>query len=489
MKRIISFIAAVAIAISLFAQSPQMMSYQAVIRNAGNNLVTNMEVGMQISILQGSANGTAVYVETHIATTNANGLVSIEIGGGTVQTGDFDTIDWANGPYFITTETDPTGGTSYTITGTSQLLSVPYALHAKTADSISNIAQKVVMTTGSQIVSGGKTFINGFNTHYIEVNAFNTGNRNAFIDFHGDDTYTDYSLRLARYSSGRSILEHRGTATFSIQATDSASILFSTRGQERMIIYPNGNIDMKNSQVTNVKTPVNAKDAATKAYVDEVIENLYAEGALRLKDVDGNYYNTIKIGTQIWMAENLKATKYADGTAIPLVMGESNWDALVSTSKAYCWYNDDIANKAIYGALYTWAAAMNGASSTTNNPSGIQGVCPTGWHLPSDAEWNQLINYLGGISVAGGKLKEIGTTHWTSPNTGATNKTGFTALPGGIRYFNGTIIHLGNFGFWWSATEESSAGAYNYYMSRENSNVEKTSNLKENGFSVRCVRN
>ncbi len=119
-----------------FGQSPEKMSYQAVIRNSSDDLVTNTSVGMQISILQGSASGTTVYVERHFPTTNANGLVSLEIGGGTVVSGNFSTINWANGPYFIKTETDLNGGANYTITGTSQLLSVPYALHAKTAETV-----------------------------------------------------------------------------------------------------------------------------------------------------------------------------------------------------------------------------------------------------------------------------------------------------------------------------------------------------------------
>lgn len=133
MKKIITICAALFITASVFAQAPEKMSYQAVIRNSSEALVTNTTVGMQISILQGSASGTAVYVETQSPTTNANGLVSLEIGVGTVVSGDFTTIDWANGPYFIKTETDPTGGTSYTITSTSQLLSVPYALYAANA--------------------------------------------------------------------------------------------------------------------------------------------------------------------------------------------------------------------------------------------------------------------------------------------------------------------------------------------------------------------
>lgn len=133
MRKIFAFLATVLLTVTVWAQSPEKMSYQAVIRNANNNLITSQQVGMQISIIQGSASGTVVYVETQTPTSNANGLVSFEIGTGTTSD-DFSSIDWANGPYFIKTETDPAGGTNYTITGTSQLLSVPYALHAKTAE-------------------------------------------------------------------------------------------------------------------------------------------------------------------------------------------------------------------------------------------------------------------------------------------------------------------------------------------------------------------
>lgn len=143
MKRTIILCAALFITAGTFAQSPEKMSYQAVVRDGSNSLITSSSVGMQISILQGSTSGAAVYVETQTPTTNANGLVSIEIGSGTLVSGDFTIIDWANGPYFIKTETDPTGGTSYSITGISQLLSVPYALHSKTAESITGAITEV----------------------------------------------------------------------------------------------------------------------------------------------------------------------------------------------------------------------------------------------------------------------------------------------------------------------------------------------------------
>lgn len=154
MKKIITVCAVLLMTASVFAQAPEKMSYQAVVRDGSNALVSSTAVGMQISILQGSASGTAVYVETQTPTSNANGLVSLEIGAGTVVSGDFTTIDWANGPYFIKTETDPTGGTSYTITGTSQLLSVPYALHAKTAETVTGTITETDPIFGASVASG-----------------------------------------------------------------------------------------------------------------------------------------------------------------------------------------------------------------------------------------------------------------------------------------------------------------------------------------------
>ena len=162
MKRIFTIVAALVMTTNLWAQAPEKMSYQAVVRDASNTLVTTQAVGMQLSILQGSTTGTAVYVETQTPTSNANGLVTLEIGTGTIVSGVFTTIDWSNGPYFIKTESDPTGGTTYTITGTSQLLSVPYALHAKTAESVSGSITEADPIFGASVASG----ITGIDTTY-----------------------------------------------------------------------------------------------------------------------------------------------------------------------------------------------------------------------------------------------------------------------------------------------------------------------------------
>lgn len=156
MKKIFTIAASLILTLTISAQAPEKMSYQSVIRDANNLLVTNQTVGVQISILQGSVSGTAVYTETHTPTTNINGLIALEIGAGTIVSGTFNSIDWGTGPYFLKTETDPTGGTAYTISGTSQLLSVPYALHAKTADSLvglssANLASLLELVTPPQI--------------------------------------------------------------------------------------------------------------------------------------------------------------------------------------------------------------------------------------------------------------------------------------------------------------------------------------------------
>jgi uncharacterized protein (TIGR02145 family) len=196
--------------------------------------------------------------------------------------------------------------------------------------------------------------------------------------------------------------------------------------------------------------------------------------AQTVKDIDGNVYKTITIGTQTWMAENLKVTKFSDGIAIPLVTDETARKNL--TSPSYCWYNNDqITYAKTYGALYNWY--------TVNTAK----LCPIGWHVPTDAEWTTLIIYSGGAIVAGSKLKEIGTTHWTSPNTAATNEIKFTALPGGTRYGNGTFHLIGSVGYWWSATKFTSNFALYHCMGYDVSYVTRSNCNKRVGFSVRCL--
>jgi len=353
MKQLYTFLAVLLMTASTFAQAPGKMSYQAVVRDSGDALVTNQAVGMQISILQTTATGTAVYVETQTPTTNVNGLVTLEIGTGTVVSGDFTTIDWSADSYFIKTETDPTGGASYTITGTSQLLSVPYALYAA-------------------------------------------------------------------------------------KSGDSAAL---------------------QAQITALQT--------------QLLPSVTNCG-------------------QIWQSTNLDVTTYRDGTPIPQVTDPTAWAGL--TTGAWCYYNNDANNGNTYGKLYNWyaVAGIYDAASLTYTSLRKQ-LAPNGWHIPTDAEWTVLTDCLGGETVAGGAMKETGTLFlgtglWARPNTGATNSSGFTGLPGGYCVNNGTFNNLFRSGSWWSSTELDTTFAWYRSLDYANGSVGRGDFNKAGGFSVRCLR-
>ena len=195
-------------------------------------------------------------------------------------------------------------------------------------------------------------------------------------------------------------------------------------------------------------------------------------------DIDGNVYKTVKIGNQVWMAENLKVTHYRNGKPIPLVTNNAAWNAL--TTPAYCYYDNDTTNIAIYGCLYNWYAAAD-----SNN------ICPKGWHIPSDSEWMELATNLGGTRVAGGKMKEAGTKHWTEPNEGATNESGFTALPGGLRGNGGAFwnddVERGR-GGWWSSTIEGDA-TFGWAVHYNNTRITRgQAHSDANGGSIRCIK-
>lgn len=195
-------------------------------------------------------------------------------------------------------------------------------------------------------------------------------------------------------------------------------------------------------------------------------------------DIDGNVYNSVTIGTQIWMVENMKTTRYQNGDLIGTTTPGS-LDIANESSPKYQWPSGNNENNVdTYGRLYTWHAVTDSRS-----------VCPTGWRLPTDAEWTTLITYLGGETAAGGKLKETANTHWLNPNTEATNETNFTALPAGYRNQTGEYSGIGNYGYWWSSTENTTISAWNRSMSYGSSSVSRNASFEKNGLSVRCVKN
>lgn len=204
-----------------------------------------------------------------------------------------------------------------------------------------------------------------------------------------------------------------------------------------------------------------------------------------MTDQDDNVYKTVTIGTQTWMAENLRTTIYNDETTIPNITDGDEWGAL--TTGAYCNYNNTTSTDTIatYGRLYNWYAVNTGK------------LAPEGWHIPTDEEWKQLEMYLGlsqseanetgPRDTVGGKLKEIGTTHWNNGNIEATNETGFTALPGGCRQWDGSFDYIGSLGFWLCATEEDFYTTWYRLIYSRNSDLVRSQLVKKIGFSVRCV--
>jgi uncharacterized protein (TIGR02145 family) len=205
-------------------------------------------------------------------------------------------------------------------------------------------------------------------------------------------------------------------------------------------------------------------------FVQLIIISIEIHPQETVTDYDGNVYETVTIGEQVWIKENLKSLHYSDGTEIPEVVAYNNDDSLAE----------------IYGRLYTWDAAMRDSTQP-----GVQGVCPCEWHIPTDQEWSQLENYLGGATIAGGKMKDTGTTFWNAPNTGATNISGFTGLPAGEfdAYYNPNkfwLLHLA--AVFWTSTQTNQSQALERYLSHDNSASGRLAWYKVMKYSIRCIK-
>jgi uncharacterized protein (TIGR02145 family) len=192
-------------------------------------------------------------------------------------------------------------------------------------------------------------------------------------------------------------------------------------------------------------------------------------------DIDGNVYHTVVIGNQVWMEENLRTTHYRNGDTIPDVADSTDWDELFSG--AWCDINNQYTNAAVFGHLYNWYAL-----------SDPRGLCPSGWRIPTDDDWTVMAEFLGGEQVSGGKLKESDTLYWHSPNTGATNETGFSGLPGGSRQQNGPFWYFGYYGLWWTSTAENSEFAFYRSLSFDNTAMFRNHFRKNCGLAVRCIK-
>lgn len=406
-------------ALTVSSQVPDKMVYQAVVRDSRGELVVNHAVGVRVWILKNNEPVSAVFIETHSVTTNENGLVTLVIGNGNPFLGTLLSIDWADGPYFLQTDIDPSGGTEYRVITISQIVSVPYSIQARTAERLTGTIPETDPVFDTSLAKG----ISGRDIAY-------------------------WNLKPDYYSETDPIF--KASVAHSITAEDTASWnhKISMENQNLAGVLAKGN-DAGGKPIENISSPSDMKDAATKAYVDllgdklRMLENTVNAGGA-IKDADGNLYNIVQIGNQLWMAENLRTTRYNDGQDIPHRIF-NHYDSSVVTTPAYYWYNNDETYKDPYGALYTYSTVATGK------------LCPAGWHIPDNAEWDTLASTLGGSDIAGGKLKEAGTAHWSNSNYGADNSSGFTGLPGGMllggaSHMAAEFAFMRDYGFWWSST-------------------------------------
>ncbi len=395
MKKIY-FILSIVFTIFTYAQAPQGFNYQATIRNSSGALIISQNVNLKFNIMLNSPTSIPVFSETHLAPTDDLGQVNLIIGSGTATTGNFSTINWGTGNYYLGIELNT--GSGYIAMGTTQLLSVPYALYANSS-----------------------------------------GNSQSAVP-------------------------------------NLASVLAV-------------NNSANNTKITNLANPTLIQDAVNKQYSDGGDSALQAQIDQLQAQIEALHnfnmiQTTTSIGTQIWSSINLNVATYRDGTPIPQVSDPSQWANL--TTGAWCYYNNNSANGNIYGKMYNWYAVAGIHDNDPNTPNKI--LAPLGWHIASDAEFTTLTTFLGGMAVAGGKMKSTGTTYWQSPNSGATNESGFSAMPGGLRNANGTFGALTIDGYWWSASEDNSTNAWYRILVNGNGGVGRSSTTKNLGFSVRCIR-
>ena len=473
---------------------PPGIPYQAVVRYANGQVAVNTAAITKFTLHQNTTDGAVEYQETHALNTNAQGLLSAVIGQGTAVQGTFAGINWSNTTKFLQVEVDL--GNGYVDLGTQQLMSVPFALYA---------ANGPVGPQGPQGPAGtdGVDGATGPQGPQGEVGPAGPQGpaANLSVSQTGDTLYT---------GNGNFILiPGISVANFPpaiLGCTDNAACNYNSAAtqNDNSCLYLNATCNDNNANTTNDVINGSCVCAGTQTSGSGTgaqllpgnatcsTQNISVTGCGGQTSLtyDGRTYDLVEIGGQCWFADNLATDQYRNGDPIPTGLSNTTWQN--TTAGAYAIYNNDPANDVTYGKLYNWYTTVDS-----------RGLCPTGWHVPTDCEWMYLEGSLG-MSVTdqetagyrgtneGGALKS--TTGWTSPNIGATNSSGFTAFPGGFRDGNGTYFNVGSYGgigiagYWWSSTEVDSSFAWYRDLGYDYSSVFRLNANKQTGFSVRCVR-
>jgi uncharacterized protein (TIGR02145 family) len=612
------------------SQAPTKINFQSVLRNTNGEVVSNSAVSLRISILSGTINGSAVYIETHAKTTDAGGLMSLQIGGGTVLSGVFGDINWGSSAHFIKLEADFSGGNSYVLLGTQELMSVPYALYAsKTDTSVLNLTSRFsTKLSGTDTASlsarinakapiNNPTFtgtVGGISKTMVGLgNVDNTSdagkpistatqtaldlkapfNNPTFtgtvggisktmvglgnVDNTSDagkpiSTATQTALDLKApinnptftgtvggisktmvglgnvdntSDAGKSISTATQTALDNkLNKTDTSTMLenYRTGLNNKVNVIDTSNMlskYLRKADTSSLSDRINAKLSRSVIPETPIIQRghiMYWNGSswvllnpgtagqvlkmsldenpvpvwgtdattfpafspcgAPISDIDGNIYNTVLIGAQCWTKENLRVRRYNKGRSIPFdAIGgsggsSSTWSNL--TIGAHTIYANDStttpSNRTKYGYLYNWYAAKGIYTTGTMTSTDTLNICPEGWHVPTDADWTTLTTELGGESVAGGKMKSIGTAYWSSQSAGTDNSSGFSALPGGYRIKDGSFNNLRNSAVFWRATEDNANNAWSSRLEYNSNNVSRNSYEKQYGASIRCLK-
>lgn len=509
MKKIILILAFSILSISnIFAQVPDAIDFQAIARNEDGTLMSNTNIQIRLTIVEGSTTGTEIYQELHSVTTDNYGNFSFKIGreASFVTVGNFNEIEWENGKKYLKIDYDPSNNFDWSLSlGTIELVSVPYAFAA-----------------------GAVTFIDMKNAKEGDVLVFNSETQK----FEAKEFNSNSDWNLIENKPENIDENKNDDVTLNDNQTIEGDKIFTK------IITAQKGLDAQNNTISNLSNPTKEQDAATKKYVDDLRKLIYqvapvdrllaadisvaellevnvsakdlfdagigvgtleqhevsnkkleeAELIGKITDIDGNTYNWVKIGNQTWMRENLRTTRYANGTA--LIYGK-NLDDISNdfSSKYYFALNNDTTNLRNNGYLYTWAAATNTVSNWGNDYQ-KQGVCPSGWHVPTNAEWLELASNLEGKAVAGGKLKEKSLINWKAPNTDASNASGFTALP--VPYRPANNQNIAKFGYgtnFWTGASKNKEKAWYIHISYSSGRFFGGSQNKADAAPVRCVKN